>query len=60
MLQTRKNRVIFVTPSTSYEVHLTREQSLSGLEIEEPIVADVVRKHEEFMCDGAQASSVPQ
>lgn len=49
MLQTRKNRVIFVTPTTSYEVHLTREQALSGLEIEEPIVADVVRKHEEFV-----------
>lgn len=49
MLQTRKNRVIFVTPTTSYEVHLTREQGLSGLEIEEPIVADIVHKHEEFM-----------
>lgn len=44
MLQTRKNRVIFVTPTTSYEVHLTREQALSGLEIEEPIVADIVSK----------------
>ncbi len=42
ILQTRKNRVIFVTPTTSYEVVLTREQALSGLEIEEPIVADVV------------------
>ncbi|XP_055381045.1 phosphopantothenate--cysteine ligase [Condylostylus longicornis] len=49
ILQTRKNRVVFVTPTTSYEVHLTREQALSGLEIEEPIVADVVRKHEEFI-----------
>lgn len=34
--------MIFVTPTTSYEVVLTREQALSGLEIEEPIVADVV------------------
>ncbi|KAJ6650058.1 Phosphopantothenate--cysteine ligase [Pseudolycoriella hygida] len=49
ILQTRKNRVIFVTPTTSYEVVLTREQALSGLEIEEPIVADVVRKHDEFV-----------
>ncbi|XP_037027009.1 phosphopantothenate--cysteine ligase [Bradysia coprophila] len=49
VLQTRKNRVIFVTPTTSYEVVLTREQALSGLEIEEPIVADVVRKHDEFI-----------
>lgn len=42
MLQTRKNRVIFVTPTSSYEILLTREQQLSGLEIEEPIVADIV------------------
>ncbi|CAD7084548.1 unnamed protein product [Hermetia illucens] len=49
ILQTRKHRVVFVTPTTSYELHLTREQALAGLEIEEPIVADVVRKHEEFI-----------
>lgn len=54
ILQTRKHRVVFVTPDTSYEVHLTRDQALSGLEIEEPIVADIVCKHEEFI---EQASS---
>lgn len=54
MLQTRKQRVVFVTPTTSYEVILTREQQLSGLEIEEPIVADVVRKHEEFITSSAR------
>lgn len=42
ILQTRKHRVVFVTPTSSYEVHLSREQALQGLEIEEPIVADVV------------------
>lgn len=42
MLQTRKSRVIFVSPTTSYEINLTREQLLSGVEIEEHIVADVV------------------
>uniref|UniRef100_A0A1A9WS21 DNA/pantothenate metabolism flavoprotein C-terminal domain-containing protein n=1 Tax=Glossina brevipalpis TaxID=37001 RepID=A0A1A9WS21_9MUSC len=52
ILQTRKHRVVFVTPTTSYEVHLSREQSLQGLEIEEPIVADVVRKHSEFIDSG--------
>lgn len=52
ILQTRKHRVVFVTPTTSYEVHLTREQALSGLEIEEPIVADVSRKHDEFISTG--------
>ncbi|KAI8115283.1 hypothetical protein CVS40_12468 [Lucilia cuprina] len=49
ILQTRKHRVVFVTPTTSYEVHLSREQALQGLEIEEPIVADVVQKHGEFI-----------
>lgn len=49
ILQTRKHRVVFVTPTTSYEVHLSREQALQGLEIEEPIVADVVQKHSEFI-----------
>lgn len=39
-----------MTPTTSYEVRLTREQAHTGLEIEEPIVADLVRKHEEFIC----------
>lgn len=42
LMQTRKHRVIFVTPDTSYEVVLSKEQAHSGLEIEEPIVADVV------------------
>ena len=42
MLQTRKSRVIFVTPTTSYEINLTRDQLLAGMEIEEHIVADVV------------------
>lgn len=42
VLQTRKHRVVFVTPTDSYELHLSREQTLQGLEIEEPIVADVV------------------
>ncbi|CAD6993817.1 unnamed protein product [Ceratitis capitata] len=42
ILQTRKHRVVFVTPTMSYEVHLSREQALQGLEIEEPIVADLV------------------
>lgn len=44
MLQTRKNRVIFVTPTTHYEINLTRDQSLNGQEIEERIVDDVVSR----------------
>ncbi|KAH8243066.1 hypothetical protein KR032_004290 [Drosophila birchii] len=54
VLQTRKHRVVFVTPTDSYELHLTREQTLQGLEIEEPIVADVVQKHGEFISNAQQ------
>jgi phosphopantothenate---cysteine ligase (ATP) len=42
ILHTRKNRVMFVTPTEAYEVTLSKEQTLSGLEIEKPMVADVV------------------
>ncbi|KAH8278979.1 hypothetical protein KR018_012088 [Drosophila ironensis] len=54
VLQTRKHRVVFVTPTDSYELHLTREQTLQGLEIEEPIVADVVAKHGEYINNAQQ------
>ncbi|KAH8318154.1 hypothetical protein KR074_011467 [Drosophila pseudoananassae] len=54
VLQTRKHRVVFVTPTDSYELHLTREQTLQGLEIEEPIVADVVQKHGEYISNAQQ------
>ncbi|KAH8344123.1 hypothetical protein KR084_004617 [Drosophila pseudotakahashii] len=54
VLQTRKHRVVFVTPTDSYELHLSREQTLQGLEIEEPIVADVVLKHGEFISNATQ------
>ncbi|KAH8337402.1 hypothetical protein KR059_009083 [Drosophila kikkawai] len=54
VLQTRKHRVVFVTPTDSYELHLSREQTLQGLEIEEPIVADVVQKHGEFISNAQQ------
>lgn len=42
MLHTRKNRVIMVTPNTSYEITLSREEALIGSEIEEKIVTDIV------------------
>lgn len=49
ILQTRKNRVVFCTPNDSYEIILTREQQRSGLEIEQAIVTDIVRRHEEYI-----------
>lgn len=49
MLQTRRQRVIFVTHENSFEVSLTREQMLSGIEIEETIVNHVIMSHDQFI-----------
>lgn len=49
ILQTRRNRVVFVMPANNYEVVLSREQILNGMEIEDPIVVDVVACHSDFI-----------
>ncbi|CAH0559329.1 unnamed protein product [Brassicogethes aeneus] len=49
ILQTRSSRVVFVTPDNNYEVVLTREQQLNGMEIEDGIVSNVIISHTEFM-----------
>lgn len=51
ILQTRKNRVVLVSPTASHEILLSKDQAHSGLEIEEPIVSEVVRRHEEFQLE---------
>lgn len=48
ILQTRKHRVVMVDAKASHEILLTKEQAHSGLEIEEPIVAEVSRRHDEY------------
>lgn len=48
MLQTRRQRVVFVTKDNSYDVSLTREQMLNGMEIEDLIVSNVVINHSDF------------
>ncbi|GJQ82054.1 putative DNA / pantothenate metabolism flavoprotein [Trypoxylus dichotomus] len=37
LLQTRRQKVVFVTPESSYEVSLSREQMINGMEIEDLI-----------------------
>ncbi|XP_017768114.1 PREDICTED: phosphopantothenate--cysteine ligase [Nicrophorus vespilloides] len=49
ILQTRRQKVIFVTPESNYDVSLTREQMLGGIEIEEPIISNVVHSHTNFI-----------
>ncbi|XP_066248649.1 phosphopantothenate--cysteine ligase [Euwallacea similis] len=49
ILQTRRHRVIFVTPEDNYELILSREQVLSGMEIEEIIVSSVVANHLDYI-----------
>jgi phosphopantothenate---cysteine ligase (ATP) len=54
ILQTRRHRVVLVSPTASHEILLTKDQAHSGLEIEEPIVAEVTRRHEEFQATNDQ------
>lgn len=54
ILQTRRHRVVLVTPTTSEEIIMTKEQAHSGLEIEEPIVSEVCKRHEEFLVGAEQ------
>nr|CAH7731924.1 unnamed protein product [Callosobruchus chinensis] len=49
LLQTRRHRVVFVTIDSSFEIVLTREQLLSGIEIEDVIVSNVVLQHTDFI-----------
>lgn len=49
MLQTRRQKVVFVTHDNSYECMLTREQMLNGLEIEDLIVSNCIACHDQFV-----------
>lgn len=49
ILQTRRQRVVFVTPDSTYELVLTREQLHSGMEIEDSIVSSVVANHMDYV-----------
>lgn len=51
VLQTRRHRVVMVSSTTSYEINLSKEQAHSGLEIEEPIVAEVSKRHDEYQAE---------
>lgn len=41
--------MVFVTPENNYELVLSREQVLSGMEIEEIIVSNVVMNHMDYV-----------
>ncbi|KAJ1527471.1 hypothetical protein ONE63_007444 [Megalurothrips usitatus] len=49
LLQSRRNRVVFVTTHDESEARLTHSQEQQGLEIEELIVAHLKREHEKFI-----------
>ncbi|XP_044761954.1 phosphopantothenate--cysteine ligase [Coccinella septempunctata] len=49
MLQSRRQKVVFVTQENSYELVLTREQMLNGLEIEDLIVSNCIASHDQFV-----------
>lgn len=54
ILQTRKHRVVMVSSSASHEITLSKEQAHTGLEIEEPLVTEIIRRHEEFQMTSDQ------
>lgn len=54
ILQTRRHRVVIISPSTTQEIVLNKEQAHSGLEIEEPLVAEIIRRHEEYQVTSDQ------
>lgn len=54
ILQTRKHRVVMVSSSASHEITLSKEQTHTGLEIEEPLVTEIIRRHEEFQMTSDQ------
>lgn len=49
MLQTRRTRVIFVSPDSEEEVKLSEEQIINGIEVEKEIVGKVVEEHRKFI-----------
>ncbi|KAF7270334.1 hypothetical protein GWI33_016696 [Rhynchophorus ferrugineus] len=49
MLQTRRTRVVFVTPENNYELVLSQQQVHNGIEIEETIVSNVVGQHNNYI-----------
>lgn len=51
ILQSRKHRVVMVDPTSSQEITLSKEQAHSGLEIEEPIVSEVAKRHEDYQAE---------
>ncbi|GBP21551.1 Phosphopantothenate--cysteine ligase [Eumeta japonica] len=55
-LQTRRHRVVLVTPKTSQEILLTREEVHAGTDIECLLVGEIVRRHKEHM----QLEGVPE
>ncbi|KAL0271076.1 UNVERIFIED_CONTAM: hypothetical protein PYX00_008293 [Menopon gallinae] len=48
ILNTRKYKVTIVTKDSYYDIGISPEESLKGIEIESRIVEDVSRRHEEF------------
>lgn len=48
-LQTRKERVIIVSKEAEHAISLTTEQLNTGEEIENLLVAEIIKKHNTFV-----------
>ena len=49
ILQTRKKTVVIVTPTEEKAVWISDKELETGQEIEEKIVADLIKMHQDFM-----------
>lgn len=56
ILHTRRTKVVLVTATHTQEIALSKDQAHSGLEIEEPLVTELIKKHEEF-CETGNISN---
>jgi phosphopantothenoylcysteine synthetase/decarboxylase len=54
LLQTRKHRVVFVTPDSVKEYFLTNDQEATGLDIEGVFVPEVVKMHDTWIASHQQ------
>ena len=56
-LATRKHEVVFVQKDTEDWVRITDEQVAAGVEIEEAIIARLIKLHDKYIEDGEKANA---
>lgn len=60
LLQNRRHRVILVSPESTQEIVLTREEVHAGVDIESAIVAEIVRLHLDHLSSMGESFTPPR